>query len=63
MVDNAGQNNEWTFSLDGCKLSFGVPSESAPFPEYAEGVWVSYLAVDFPDGSQAIFGERFVKPE
>jgi hypothetical protein len=63
MLDTQGQKNEWVVPLEGCKFSFGVPLESAPFPEYAEGIWLSYLVVDFPDGAQTVFAERFIDSE
>ena len=38
-------------------FSSGEPSDSAVFPEFAEGKWVSYLAVECPTGAMFLFAE------
>src|ERR1700693_3481162 len=52
------QPAKWTIPLCGSKFSFGVPSEDAIFPEFAEGKWVSLLICDLPSGERIVFSER-----
>jgi hypothetical protein len=58
-VDLAGQNREWTISLEGARFMFGVVPDATPFPEFAEGIWRSFLAISFSDGRIFTFGERY----
>jgi hypothetical protein len=60
VILEAGQKKEWRVSFEGCKFSFGVASECAVFPEFTEGKWVSYMAIEFPVGKQVLLAERFV---
>lgn len=60
ILDPDGQKKEWTLSFEYCKFSFGVAAECAVFPEFAEGKWVSYLAIELPNGKQILVAERFV---
>jgi hypothetical protein len=57
----SGQPAKWNLPLHGSKFSFGVPSEDAPYPEFAEGKWVAYLVADLPGGETIVFSERFVE--
>jgi hypothetical protein len=60
VIVEAGQKKEWKVSFEHCKFSFGVASECAVFPEFAEGKWVSYMAIEFPNGKRVLLAERFV---
>jgi hypothetical protein len=60
LIEANGQPAKWKLPLAGCSFSFGVPSEVAPFPEFAEGKWVAYLNVELPSGETVVFAERFV---
>jgi len=59
IVDTAGQKREWIIPVSEAVLSFGVVPEATPFPEFAEGVWRSFLSISFPDGRAIVFGERY----
>ena len=63
ILDTAGQKREWKLSFGDCKFSFGVASECAVFPEFAEGKWVSYLSVELPNGKRILAAERFLDIE
>ena len=41
-----GQKKECTLNFRGAVFSYGEPSDSAVFPEFAEGKWASYLDVE-----------------
>jgi hypothetical protein len=60
VIFEAEQKKEWRVSFENCQFSFGVASESAVFPEFAEGKWVSYMAIEFPNGKRVLLAERFV---
>jgi len=59
IVDLAGQNREWTISLEGARFMFGVVPDATPFPEFAEGIWKSFLSISFSDGRVLTLGERY----
>jgi len=63
MLPDNGQNQAWMISLAGAKFSFGVEEELTPFHELTEGVFVSVLTADLPDGTKFICGERFFEDE
>lgn len=56
---NEGQKDECRTSFKGAKFFFEVP-ESRPIPTFGEGIWLAFLLVKRPDGSQLLLGERFV---
>jgi hypothetical protein len=56
-----GQKMECRLSLADAKFSFGVEEELTPFHELTEGVFVSVLTADLPDGAKFIFGEQFLR--
>jgi hypothetical protein len=58
-----GQNKECRLSLADAKFSFGVEGELTTFHELTEGVFVSVLSADLPDGTKFIFGEQFFEDE
>jgi len=53
---------EQPLRLDFRQASFlyGEPSDSAQYPEFAEGRWASYLVVDTPT-TMYLFSERFAE--
>lgn len=55
-----GQEAGWRCSLRDASFQYGEPSDSAVYPEFAEGKWASYLSVELPDGNTVIFADRFV---
>jgi hypothetical protein len=59
IVDLAGQNREWTISVEGSSFSFGTAFDATPFPEFVEGAWRSFLTISFSDGRTLAFAERF----
>lgn len=58
-VTRDGQNVEWSIDMGNCRFFFGVTEECAPFPEFAEGKWVSFLSAQFPEEKSILFRERF----
>lgn len=54
-----GQQHEWRVDLAGASFQYGEPSDSALFPELAEGKWASYLSVELHTGDLILFAERF----
>ena len=59
IVDLAGQNREWTISVESASFSFGTAFDATPFPEFVEGAWKSFLTISFSDGRALAFAERF----
>ncbi len=54
-----GQEKKCLLNFKGASFSYGEPSDSAVFPEFAEGKWASYLDVTCPSGNLYVFAERF----
>jgi len=54
----SGQGEKCCLDFRDASFSQGDPSDSAVFPEFAEGRWVSYLVVEFPTGAMFAFAER-----
>jgi hypothetical protein len=63
ILDDLGQKEEWPLSLSGATFTFGVPKESASFPELAGNAWHGYLLAELPDGETVLFAERFLEAE
>ncbi len=61
IVDPTGHKGEWDVFLGNATFTFGVVPEATPFPEFTGGRWVSYLLARYPDGSELLFGERFIE--
>jgi hypothetical protein len=62
-VDPSGQNKEWAPSLAGAKFRFwpnGASARSA-FSGFDEGMWLSFLLIELPDGMQVLFAEPFAE--
>ncbi len=56
-----GQTQLCRLDFRGASFQYGEPSDSALFPEFAEGKWASYLLVEVPSGNVYFFAERFVE--
>jgi hypothetical protein len=59
----SGQAAVWRCNLRGASFQYGEASDSAVFPEFAEGKWVSYLLAELPEGKTILFAERFLEEE
>lgn len=57
----SGQAALWRCNFRGASFQYGEAADSAAFPEFAEGRWVSYLLADMPDGGTVLFAERFLE--
>lgn len=56
-----GQKTPCDFDFSGASFQYGEPLDTAPFPEFAEGKWESYLLIECPSGRSFLFAARLVK--
>jgi hypothetical protein len=54
-----GQGQPCRLNFRGTSFQYGEPADSAGYPEFAEGKWVSYLHAVCPSGNEYVFAERF----
>jgi hypothetical protein len=54
-----GQPTLCSCSFREASFQYGEPSDTAIFPEYAEGKWSAYLLAELKEGKSVLFVERF----